>query len=182
MSPKVSPLAPARAPAMPEIAGVRFATADAGIRYAGRTDVLLVAFEKGTTVAGVLTRSKCASAPIEWCRAKLAGGLARGLVVNAGNANAFTGRSGRQAVKLTAELAASALGCRPHQVFLASTGVIGEPLDARKFGTVMDGLASRAAPGPWLDAARTIMTTDPFPKVATAKARLGDATSTIHRI
>jgi len=182
MASKVSPLAPASVPAMPDIAGVRFATAAAGIRYAGRTDVLLVALDKGTAVAGVLTRSKCASAPVEWCRARLAAGAARGLVVNAGNANAFTGKNGRQAVKLTADLAAGAIGCRSQQVFVASTGVIGEPLDARRFGTVMDGLASRAAPGPWLDAAKAIMTTDTFPKVATATARLGDTVVTINGI
>src|SRR6185503_4419999 len=110
MASAVSPLAPRHVPAMPEIAGVRLATAAAGIRYPGRTDVLLAVLPKGTTVAGVFTRSKCASAPVEWCRAKLKGGTARALVVNSGNANAFTGRSGRQATKLTADMAAGAIG------------------------------------------------------------------------
>jgi glutamate N-acetyltransferase / amino-acid N-acetyltransferase len=167
---------------MPEIAGVRLATAEAGIRYKGRTDVLLAVFERGTTAAGVFTRSKCPSAPVEWCRAKLPGGKARALVVNSGNANAFTGKSGRVATKLTAQLAAEAVGCRPGEVFLASTGVIGEPLDARKFEGVMDDLAARASPGGWLDAAKAIMTTDTFPKVATASARLGGAMVTINGI
>jgi glutamate N-acetyltransferase/amino-acid N-acetyltransferase len=180
--PAVSPLAPKKIPDMPEIAGVRLATAEAGIRYKGRTDVLLAVFERGTTAAGVFTRSKCPSAPVEWCRAKLPGGKARALVVNSGNANAFTGKSGRVATNLTAQLAAQAVGCRPGEVFLASTGVIGEPLDGRKFEGVMDDLVARAAPGGWLDAAQAIMTTDTFPKVATASARLGGATVTINGI
>ena len=167
---------------MPPVAGVNLATAEAGIRYKGRRDVLLAVFDKGTTVAGVLTRSKCPSAPVEWCRARLSGGRARALVVNSGNANAFTGKSGRAATKLTAEIAAKAAGCRTAEVFLASTGVIGEPLDATKFAAVMGGLAAQAKPGAWLDAARAIMTTDTFPKVATATARLGKATVTINGI
>ena len=88
---------------MPEIAGVRLATGAAGIKYKGRTDVLLALFDKGTAVAGVLTRSKCPSAPVEWCRAKLKGGKARALVVNSGNANAFTGKTGRAATALHGE-------------------------------------------------------------------------------
>jgi glutamate N-acetyltransferase/amino-acid N-acetyltransferase len=178
----VSPLAPKNLREMPEIAGVRLATAEAGIRYKGRTDVLLAVFERGTTAAGVFTRSKCPSAPVEWCRAKLPGGKARALVVNSGNANAFTGKSGRVATMITAQLAAKALSCRPGEVFLASTGVIGEPLDGRKFEGVMDDLVARAAPGGWLEAAKAIMTTDTFPKVATASARLGGATVTINGI
>src|ERR1700676_5745490 len=136
MSTPVSPLAPTDVPDMPAIAGVKLATAAAGIRYQGRTDVLLALLDKGTTVAGVLTRWKCPSAPVEWCRGKLGAGKARALVVNSGNANAFTGKSGRASTKLTAEIAAKAIGCRAVEVFLASTGVIGEPLDARKFGAV----------------------------------------------
>jgi len=182
MSSAVSPLAPKRVPDMPAIAGVRLATAAAGIRYQGRTDVLMAVLEKGTAVAGVFTRSKCPSAPVEWCRERLEAGSARALVVNSGNANAFTGRSGRGATKLTASLAAKAIGCRPSEVFLASTGVIGEPLAADKFAGVVDRLAADAAPTAWLDAARAIMTTDTFPKVATATARLGGATVTVNGI
>jgi glutamate N-acetyltransferase / amino-acid N-acetyltransferase len=182
MSTTVSPLAPKVTPDLPAIAGVRLATAEAGIRYKGRTDVLAAVFDKGTTVAGVFTRSKCPSAPVEWCRAKLAAGAARALVVNSGNANAFTGRNGREATRLTAKLAAEAVGCRPHEVFLASTGVIGEPLEANKFAAVMDRLVTRADPTAWPDAARAIMTTDTFPKLATATARLGDATVTVNGI
>src|SRR5689334_9875292 len=137
MSSSVSPLAPTHVPDLPAIAGVRLATGAAGIKYKGRTDVLLALFDKGTTVAGVLTRSKCPSAPVEWCRAKLKSGKARALVVNSGNANAFTGKTGRDAAIFTANLAAKAVGCKPGDIFLASTGVIGEPLKAEAFGGVM---------------------------------------------
>ncbi len=179
MSTAVSPLAPSHVPEMPEIAGVRLATAAAGIRYKGRTDVLLAVLDKGTTVAGVFTRSKCPSAPVEWCRTKLKAGQARALVVNSGNANAFTGKTGRQSTTLTASIAAKAVGCKTGEVFLASTGVIGEPLDANKFDGVLDTLARDAVPGGWLGAAKAIMTTDTFPKVATATVKLGKANVTI---
>src|SRR3954462_10812952 len=165
MSSAVSPLAPTEVPEMPAIAGVRLATAAAGIRYKGRTDVLLVVLDTGTAVAGVFTQSKCPSAPVEWCRAKLKRGQARALVVNSGNANAFTGKTGRQATALTASIAAKAVGCKPAEVFLASTGVIGEPLDATKFDGVLGTLARNVAPDGWTDAAKAIMTTDTFPKV-----------------
>jgi glutamate N-acetyltransferase/amino-acid N-acetyltransferase len=182
MSTTVSPLAPKTYPDLPEIEGVRFATAAAGIRYQGRTDVLLAVMDKGTQAAGVFTRSKCPSAPVDWCRAKLKGGKARALVVNSGNANAFTGRSGRDAVKLTASLAAKATGAPSAEIFLASTGVIGEPLDARKFEGVLGALNAKAKPGALLDAAKAIMTTDTYPKVATAQAMLGDVPVTINGI
>src|SRR5215468_6027288 len=175
MAPAVSPLSPSHFPEIPEIAGVRMATAAAGIRYKGRADVLLALFDKGTTVAGVFTRSKCPSAPVDWCRDRLKGGTARVLVVNSGNANAFTGRTGREATKYTAGSAAKAAGCKPAEVFLASTGVIGEPLDARAFDLVMDGLVVTAKPGDFEGAARAIMTTDTFAKGATATAKIGTA-------
>ena len=192
MSSAISPLAPTHVPDMPVIAGVKLATAAAGIRYKGRTDVLLAVMDKGTAVAGVFTKSKCPSAPVEWCRAKLGGGKssskgksskggsARALVVNSGNANAFTGKTGKQATTLTASIAAKALGCSPNEVFLASTGVIGEPLDASKFDGVLGTLAETAEPGDWMSAARAIMTTDTFPKVATATVKLGKAKVTIN--
>jgi glutamate N-acetyltransferase/amino-acid N-acetyltransferase len=161
---------------------VRLATAAAGIRYAGRTDVLMALLDPGTAVAGVLTRSKCPSAPVEWCRTRLAAGGARALVVNSGNANAFTGRTGREACRFTAALAAKAVRCKADDIFLASTGVIGEPLKASAFEGVMDALVTQARPDAWLDAAKAIMTTDTFPKVATATARLGKTTVTINGI
>ncbi len=158
---------------MPPVGGVRLATAAAGIRYRGRTDVLFALLDEGTQVAGVLTRSRCPSAPVDWCRAKLPAGTARALVVNSANANAFTGLTGRDAVALTAALAAEAAGCSPDEVFLASTGVIGEPLDGGKFRGVLEACRARAEPTGWLEAARAIMTTDTFPKLATRTARLG---------
>src|SRR3979409_1092169 len=128
MSTAVSPLAPTDVPDMPVIAGVKLATAAAGIRYKGRTDVLLAIMDKGTNVAGVFTKSKCPAAAVECCRAKRSGGHARALVVNSGNANAFTGKTGRQSTALTASIAAKAVGCKPDDIFLASTGVIREHL------------------------------------------------------
>ncbi|WP_174503300.1 bifunctional glutamate N-acetyltransferase/amino-acid acetyltransferase ArgJ [Acidiphilium sp. C61] len=168
----VSPLA-VSLPDLPAVAGVRFATAAAGIRYRGRDDVLLASFDPGTTVAGVFTRNKCPGAPVSWCREILPGGMARGLVVNAGNANVFNGAAGAAAARLSAESAARALGCPAEEVFLASTGVIGEPMPAERIVAVMDALAAGLAPDRWAESARAIMTTDTFPKAATRKARLG---------
>jgi len=182
MSTAVSPLAPTHVPELPIIDGVKLATAAAGIRYKGRTDVLLALFDKGTTVAGVFTKSKCPSAAVDWCRAKLKKGQARALVVNSGNANAFTGKTGKIATALTAKIAAAATGGSADHIFLASTGVIGEPLDATKFNGVLDDLAQTAEPGGWLEAARAIMTTDTFPKIATKTVKLGKARVTINGI
>jgi glutamate N-acetyltransferase/amino-acid N-acetyltransferase len=182
MSTSVSPLAPKTTPHAPAVPGVRLATAEAGIRYKNRTDVLLALFDEGTAVAGVFTKSKCASAPVEWCRSKLRPGRARALVVNSGNANAFTGKTGRSSTAMTAAIAAKAAGCKPGEVFLASTGVIGEPLDATKFNGVLDRLATEVSGDRLLDAAKAIMTTDTFPKVATATVKLGKASVTINGI
>jgi len=168
MAGPVSPLAPTSYPELPAVAGVRFATAEAGIKYKNRTDVLLATFDAGTTVAGVTTRSLCPSAPVDFCRANLPGGKARALLVNSGNANAFTGMKGKAAVELSADIVAKAVGCARGEIFLASTGVIGEPLPAERFHGVAAGMASGQKDGPWLDAAKAIMTTDTFPKVATA--------------
>jgi glutamate N-acetyltransferase/amino-acid N-acetyltransferase len=178
----VSPLAPTTVPDMPPVAGVKLSTAAAGIKYAGRTDVLLVQLAPGTAAAGVFTKSKCPSAPVDWCRDNLKGNKPRALVVNSGNANAFTGRTGRQACKLTAEIASRAIGCRPNDVFLASTGVIGEPLDARAFDGVMKGLVVAGQEAFWHEAAKAIMTTDTFPKVATARTSIGRTPVTINGI
>ncbi len=175
----ISPLAPATIPVIPPVEGVSFATGAAGIRYKGRTDVLLALFDEGTQVAGVFTTSKCPSAPVEWCRAKLGGGIARALVVNSGNANAFTGKTGADATALTAKLAAAALAAKPKEIFIASTGVIGEPLDAAKFEGVFERLHGEVAPGAIVDAARAIMTTDTFPKLAAATVAIDGVDVTI---
>jgi len=168
----VSPLA-LPLPELLPVAGVRLATAEAGIRYKGRTDVLLAEFAEGTTVAGVFTKNLCPGAPVTWCREALQGGGARGLVVNAGNANVFNGLAGVRAVEATAHAAAATLKTTPGQIFLSSTGVIGEPLPAQKIVAVMDELHTKLAADRLAEAARAIMTTDTFPKAATRVARLG---------
>ena len=144
--------------------------------------MLLALFDPGTAVAGVFTRSKCPSAPVDWCREQIRGGRARALVVNSGNANAFTGKSGRGGDQAHRRDRRQAAGCKPADVFLASTGVIGEPLDATKFAGVMDRLAADATPGGWHTAARAIMTTDTFPKGAAAMVGMSRTAVTINGI
>ncbi|MES0883543.1 bifunctional glutamate N-acetyltransferase/amino-acid acetyltransferase ArgJ [Roseibium sp. SCP14] len=182
MSTTVSPLAPKSYPDMPEIEGVQFATAEAGIKYAGRTDVLLVTVCEGTSAAGVFTQSKCSSAPVDWCKDILSGGKARALLVNSGNANAFTGKKGRAAVELSADIVANSLECPKDEIYLASTGVIGEPLPAENFANVIEELKTRQDGANWLDAAKAIMTTDTYPKVATSTIELDGETVTINGI
>jgi glutamate N-acetyltransferase/amino-acid N-acetyltransferase len=177
---KISPFAPAALPDVPPVEGVRFASAEAGIRYKSRRDLMVAVLDPGTVAAGVLTQSRTCSAPVLWCRESLKGGKARVLVVNSGNANAFTGRKGRAAVELTAKFAQEALDCGPREVYLASTGVIGEPLEAEKFAHLLAGLAKAASPTAWHDTARAIMTTDTFPKLATRKALIGNVEVTIN--
>jgi glutamate N-acetyltransferase/amino-acid N-acetyltransferase len=182
MSTAVSPLAPTTYATLPPLAGVRLAVAEAGIRYRNRTDVLYVALAAGTAVAGVFTKSRCPSAPVDWCRENLPGGTARALVVNSGNANAFTGAKGRDAVALTADIAGRAADCTPSEIFIASTGVIGEPLDATKFEGVLTDCEARAQADGWFEAAKAIMTTDTFPKLATRTVDLGGVPVTINGI
>ncbi|MDR6587262.1 MULTISPECIES: bifunctional glutamate N-acetyltransferase/amino-acid acetyltransferase ArgJ [Agrobacterium tumefaciens complex] len=182
MSVAVSPLAPKSYPDMPALRGVRMATAAAGIKYKNRTDVLLMVFDTPASVAGVFTKSKCPSAPVDFCRANLGGGVARAVVVNSGNANAFTGVKGKAATELTAKSAAAAVGCSENEVFLASTGVIGEPLDATKFAGVLGDMNGMAEADFWQEAAKAIMTTDTYPKVSTRTAEIGGVIVTINGI
>jgi glutamate N-acetyltransferase / amino-acid N-acetyltransferase len=178
----VSPLAPAAFPDLPQIAGVELAAAATGIRYKGRPDVLLAVVAEGSTAAGCFTTSKSRSAPVDWCATSLASGSARAVVINAGNANAFTGKAGVATVTAVAKAAAQVLKCKPAEVYQASTGVIGEPLDPSPITNALHDLAAAARADAWGDAARAIMTTDTFPKAATAKARLGGKTVTINGI
>jgi glutamate N-acetyltransferase/amino-acid N-acetyltransferase len=178
----VSPLAPARLAELPPLGGVRLAAAAAGIRYKNRPDLMLALLAEGSTIAGSFTRSRTASAPVDWCRASLAGGRVRAIICNAGNANAFTGAAGVRTVKATARAVARAAACAPEEVFLASTGVIGEPLDPALIVAALPNLARAARADGWSEAARAIMTTDTFPKLATATARLGGVTVTINGI
>jgi glutamate N-acetyltransferase / amino-acid N-acetyltransferase len=170
---KISPFAPASLPTMPVVEGVRFATAEAGIRYKGRTDLMLAVLDPGTAAAGVLTQSKTCSAAVTWCRDSLKSGRGRVVVVNSGNANAFTGKRGRDAVAMTAEYAAKAVGAEPNEVFVASTGTIGEPMDASKFAHLLAGMAKSAEASATQAAARAIMTTDTYPKLSTRSIKLG---------
>lgn len=178
----VSPLAPKEPPTLPAIAGVSLAAAQAGIKYAGREDLMVMVFDRSAAVAGVLTQSKCPSAPVDICRAHLQQGMARTLVVNSGNANAFTGKKGRQAANETVAMAASALGCDINEVFVSSTGVIGEPLDSSKFESVLAQTLANTKPNAWLSAAKAIMTTDTFPKLSTRTFKLGDKEITVNGI
>ncbi|MCP5411027.1 MAG: bifunctional glutamate N-acetyltransferase/amino-acid acetyltransferase ArgJ [Alphaproteobacteria bacterium] len=180
----VSPLAPKSFAKLPPLAGVRLATVAAGVRYQQRTDVLLALMAPGTQAAGVFTRSKTASAPVLWCRQKLADadGQARVLVVNSGNANAFTGKAGMDGVREIAAEAATVASCSVEEVFMASTGVIGEPLPSHKITAVLADLVAQGAAGNWRAAADAIMTTDTYPKLATATAMIDGHKVTINGI
>ena len=172
--PEPSPLA-VPMPALAPLAGVRLGAAEAGIRYQGRTDLVMAELAPGTTVAGVFTRNRCPGAPIDWCRDALGAGRARALVVNSGNANVFTGRAGAEAVAATARAAAALVGCKPQEVFVASTGVIGQVLPHERLIAALPALHASLDPAAWEGAARGIMTTDTFPKAATRIARIGEA-------
>ncbi|MGA9794124.1 MAG: bifunctional glutamate N-acetyltransferase/amino-acid acetyltransferase ArgJ [Rhizomicrobium sp.] len=178
----VSPLAPKALAKLPPLAGVRLATGEAGVRYKNRTDVLLVTLASGTQVAGVFTRSRTASAPVDWCKALMKAGTARALVVNSGNANAFTGKAGIEGARTVAQAAAATLDCRAQEVMLASTGVIGEPLPADRIANILGDLAQRGDASGWRAAAEAIMTTDTFPKMATASAEIDGKRVTINGI
>jgi glutamate N-acetyltransferase / amino-acid N-acetyltransferase len=166
----VSPLAPAGFADLPPIAGVRLAAGAAGIRYQGRKDLMLVELAPGSTVAGLLTQSLMPGQPVIWCRECLTAGRVRAIVANSGNANVFTGRAGRQVVESTAAATARLLGCDPKEVFIASTGVIGEPPPADRISAALPKLVPLLSAQGWEDAARAIMTTDTFPKGATTTA------------
>ncbi|MEM8923678.1 MAG: bifunctional glutamate N-acetyltransferase/amino-acid acetyltransferase ArgJ [Actinomycetota bacterium] len=166
----ISPLAPAAFPTLAPVDGVRLAVHAAGLNYRARADLMLAEVDAGTAVAGVFTRSLCPSAAVDWCRRVLDGGdgTARAVVCNAGNANAFTGRAGETAAELTAESIAAAIGCRPDEVLLASTGVIGETLDEAALAEALPILAAGGSAG-WHEAADAIRTTDTFAKGAGAE-------------
>jgi glutamate N-acetyltransferase/amino-acid N-acetyltransferase len=178
MADPISPLAPARFPDLPKIAGATFRTAACGVRYQGRADLMVAELAPGAQIAGVFTRSAAAAAPVLWDQKAAQGGRVRALVVNAGNANAFTGKEGMASVKRTANAAAKLLKCKASEVFVSSTGVIGVPLPDEKIAAALPG----ALAGPesdWETAARAIMTTDTFPKGAARTAWIGKATVSI---
>ncbi len=165
-------------PAMPSIAGASIRVARAGYKDWDRCDLTLITLDEGTSVAGVLTNSKCPSPEVEWCRKALTLGQARALVVNAGNANAFTGARGRDAVEAIAARVAGHLSCQLSDVFVASTGVIGVPLPIDKAEAGLN--AAFAAPSTdWRSATDAIGTTDTFAKGAVVTAMIGDRTVTL---
>ncbi len=174
MTTAVSPLAVAL-PALPPLAGVRLGAAAAGIRYKGRTDLVMIEVPSGSTAAGVFTTNKCPGAPVDWCRTALKGGKARLVVVNAGNANVFTGKAGTEACAATAAAASKLVGCPAKQVMVASTGVIGEILPHEKLTAALPALYETLSEDNWEAAARGIMTTDTFPKACTRTVKIGDA-------
>ncbi|HVC50999.1 MAG TPA: bifunctional glutamate N-acetyltransferase/amino-acid acetyltransferase ArgJ [Stellaceae bacterium] len=180
--PPISPLAPASFPAMSPIAGVRLASYAAGIRYRGRDDVMLAELAPGTTIAGVLTQSTMPGQPVIWCRECLPRGTVRAIVVNSGNANVFTGQAGWRVVESTAATAARLFDCEPHEIYISSTGVIGEPPPADRISAALPAIVPLldAAAAAWEKAARAIMTTDTFPKGATATATIDGATVRIN--
>lgn len=179
MTAKVSPLAPAAFPELAPVAGVRFAVANSGLRYKGRPDLMVAALPDGTSVAGVFTRSKTRSAPVDWCRDAVTHGEARVVVVNSGNANAFTGSAGVATVVQTADAAAGIFGCELSEVFIASTGTIGVPLDASKLTAQFPKMKEDLSDANWEVAARAIMTTDTFAKGSTTTATIDGETVTI---
>jgi len=176
---KKSPLAPKSFPRMPAIGGLTMASGACGLRYKGRSDVMLAVMEPGTTIAGAFTRSLTASAPVDWCKMALKGGTVRAVIVNSGNANAFTGKLGEEAVEETVEAVAGALRCKAAEVFVSSTGVIGEPLPANRLVSALPRLAKKLKPGGWPGVAKAIMTTDTFPKGAVTRAKIGTKEVTI---
>ncbi len=181
MDVQISPLA-VQIPELSPVGGVRLGAVEAGIRYRDRTDLVMIELEAGTTVCGVFTTNRCPGAPVDWCRAALKGGKARAVVVNAGNANVFTGRAGREACSAVAEAAARLVGCPAKQVFIASTGVIGEVLPHGKITAALPALYRALRDDGWEAAARGIMTTDTFAKAATRVARIGEAEVRINGI
>lgn len=181
-APPKSPLAPDFFPKMPAVAGVSLAAIAAGIKYQGRTDLLLMTCCPGATIGGVLTQSLTASAPVELCRQHLAGGRVRAIIVNAGNANAFTGAAGRKATEDVLAATAQQVGCPPEEVYMASTGVIGELLP---IAGILDSLAPlhrQQGPEAWEEAAQAMMTTDTFAKGATRRTAIGGVPVTINGI
>jgi glutamate N-acetyltransferase/amino-acid N-acetyltransferase len=170
-----SPLAPKAFPSVKPVAGVRLSGRAVGLKPNGAKDLMVAELAKGTTIAGVLTRSRCPSAPVDWCRAILPRGRARAIVVNSGNANAFTGAAGDKVVANTAAAAARLFGCRRDEVYIASTGVIGEPVPPDFIAGKLAGMRRSLGARGWRSAAEAIMTTDTFAKAASRTARIGNA-------
>jgi len=175
-----SPLAPKGFPRIPAVAGVELAGRHVGLKPAkGVKDLMVARLARGTSVAGVFTKSRCPSAPVDWCRKILSRGQARAIVVNSGNANAFTGLAGDTVVAETVKATAKLVGCPKDQIYVASTGVIGEPVPPDYIAGKLPGMVRGLKPGSWRAAAEAIMTTDTFPKAATRTAKIGNTEVTL---
>ena len=174
-----SPFAPAHFPDLPPVRGVRLAACEAGVRYSGRLDLVLAEFTPDTVVGGVMTKSTTAGAPVDWNRIALGNGAARALIVNAGNANVFTGKRGRVAVEKTATAVSDAIACDPSDVFVCSTGTIGEYLLEDRITAKIDDLTAALSDTAWEQAATAIMTTDTYPKGAVRTAEIDGTTVTL---
>ncbi|MDA0781335.1 MAG: bifunctional glutamate N-acetyltransferase/amino-acid acetyltransferase ArgJ [Rickettsiales bacterium] len=170
---KISPLAPTSFPVMPQIEGVKIATAAVGIKYKNRTDLMLAEFAAGTVVAGCFTKSKTCSANILWGREALKQGAARVLIVNSGNSNAFNGRSGEESVERIVNYTAQIFDCDNEEVYPCATGVIGAPLPDDKITSALSSLKNNLKPDIYEEAAKAIMTTDTYPKGSTRTAVIG---------
>lgn len=170
---KRSPLAPPSFPDLPTLRGIRIGGVSAGLKRADKRDLLIAEMRPSATIAGKFTSSKCPSAPVDWCRKALKGGKARVIIANSGNANAFTGNSGNRTVQEVTTAAAKEFQCRNNEIFVASTGVIGQQLDPIPICRCLDGAAKTLSPGNWLEAADAIRTTDTFPKGAMRTADIG---------
>ena len=175
-----SPLAPKGFPRIPAVAGVELAGRHVGLKPAkGVKDLMVARLARGTSVAGVFTKSRCPSAPVDWCRKILSRGQARAIVVNSGNANAFTGLAGDTVVAETVKATAKLVGCPKDQIYVASTGVIGEPVPPDYIAGKLPGMVRGLKLRSWRAAAEAIMTTDTFPKAATRTAKIGNTEVTL---
>ena len=180
----VSPLAPQEYVNLPKVEGVRLKAVEANIKYENKKDLTVILFDEPVAVAGVFTKSLCPSAPVDWCRGVLKDKKAKvkAIVVNSGNANAFTGAKGIEAVETTAKAMAQSLQCKEQEILLASTGVIGEPLEAEKFISFFPQMIEQASEENWLECAQAIMTTDTYPKLSTKNIMLDGVSVTINGI
>jgi glutamate N-acetyltransferase/amino-acid N-acetyltransferase len=178
----VSPLAPASFPDLPPVGGVRVAGAAIGLKKNGKADLFLAELAPGSVVAGALTRSKCSSAPVDWCRRALKKGKGRAFVVNSGNANAFTGKAGDTTVAQTVKAAAALFNAKPEEIYVASTGVIGQPVPPDHIPKHLPTLAKRVRAESWKEASEAIRTTDTFAKAATRTIGIDGKRVTINGI
>ena len=176
---KRSPLAPSSMPELHPVAGIKLATAASGMKYKGRDDIMLMVADDKAVVAGALTRSKTCSAAVDWCKDVLKTGTAKAILVNAGNANAFTGKRGLASVDRMAKASADAFSVAPEDILLASTGVIGEPMDDEAITGYLPQLTANLSDQSWADAAAAIMTTDTFAKAASRKVTINGEDITI---